>query len=110
MYKIFSFEGTGSTVVRLLLKYNVVILTISAAAFDTGDKELSFGDDNSDLFAGLSSATTKVNTVVWYHLIYLMYTNIFSLRTQLPLILQQQPPLVNPNKYKILCLMMTMMI
>ena len=32
--------------------------------FDTGDKELSFGDDNSDLFPGVSPAASKVSTIL----------------------------------------------
>ena len=35
---------------------------LSAAVFDTGHKELSLGDDNSDLFTGASPATSKAQT------------------------------------------------
>ena len=35
---------------------------LGAAVFDTGHKELSFGDDNSDLFTGASPATSKAQT------------------------------------------------
>ena len=35
---------------------------LSAAVFDTSDKELSFRDDNSDLFTGASPATSKAQT------------------------------------------------
>jgi len=34
----------------------------SAAVFDTGEKEISFGNDNSDLFAG-GAPVTKVTTL-----------------------------------------------
>ena len=35
---------------------------LSAAVFDTSDKELSFRDDNSDLFTGASPATSRAQT------------------------------------------------
>jgi len=38
----------------------LLFLITSAAVFDAGDKEISFGDDNSDLFTGVSPAATKV--------------------------------------------------
>jgi len=37
----------------------------SAAVFDTGEKEIPFGNDNSDLFAGGASVTKVTNHVVW---------------------------------------------
>ena len=46
------------------------LLPSSAAVFDTGDKELSFGDDNSDLFTGVSPTASKVSTIIvasWNH-------------------------------------------
>ena len=47
-------------------KWKTILLFLvgSAAVFDAGDKEISFGNDNSDLFTGVSPAAPKVLVIV----------------------------------------------